>query len=57
MLRLNIPRPQPLRLVVASFPCSSSKMLAKAAALTVDSIILDLEDAVAPNAKEQAESR
>ena len=29
-------------------------MLAKAAALTVDSIVLDLEDAVAPNAKEQA---
>ena len=56
MLRLNIPRPQPLRprRCQLSVPGSSENMLAKAAALTVDSIILDLEDAVAPNAKEQA---
>jgi citrate lyase subunit beta / citryl-CoA lyase len=35
-------------------PGSSSKMLAKAAALRCDGVILDLEDAVAPNAKAEA---
>ena len=37
-----------------SVPGSSEKMLAKAAGLEVDHVFLDLEDAVAPSAKEKA---
>ena len=57
-MRASTTPPQPLRprRCQLSVPGSSEKMLAKAAALTVDSIT-DLEDAVAPNAKEQAEGR
>jgi citrate lyase subunit beta/citryl-CoA lyase len=56
MLQKQTPRLQPQRprRCQLSVPGSSEKMLAKAASLAVDSIILDLEDAVAPSAKEQA---
>ncbi len=56
MLQIETPRPQPLRprRCQLSVPGSSAKMLAKAASLTVDSIVIDLEDAVAPDAKVQA---
>ena len=56
MLQLPSPRPQPLRprRCQLSVPGSSEKMLAKAANFAIDSIVLDLEDAVAPNAKEHA---
>ena len=37
-----------------SVPGSSERMLAKAAALEADEIVVDLEDSVAPDAKEQA---
>ncbi|HEX6261632.1 MAG TPA: aldolase/citrate lyase family protein, partial [Actinomycetota bacterium] len=35
-------------------PGSSPKMLAKAASLPADQVFLDLEDAVAPDAKEES---
>ena len=56
MLQIPTPRPQPLRprRCQLSVPGSSEKMLEKAARFEVDSIVLDLEDAVAPNAKEHA---
>ena len=56
MLQRPTPRPQPLRprRCQLSVPGSSEKMLAKAADLAVDGIVLDLEDAVAPNAKARA---
>lgn len=47
-------RPMRLRRCQLAVPGSSDKMLAKAAALDVDYVFLDLEDAVAPNAKEAA---
>ena len=47
-------QPTRLRRCQLSVPGSSDKMMAKAAALQVDAIFLDLEDAVAPNAKEDA---
>ena len=55
MLQRPTPRPQPLRPRCPTF-CARQfgKMLAKAADLAVDGIVLDLEDAVAPNAKAQA---
>jgi citrate lyase subunit beta / citryl-CoA lyase len=40
-----------------SVPGSSEKMLSKAAGLAVDHVFLDLEDAVAPNAKADARGR
>ena len=47
-------QPKRARRCVLSVPGSSEKMMAKAAAIEVDQVLLDLEDAVAPNAKEAA---
>ena len=47
-------RPKRLRRCQLSVPGSSEKMLAKAATIEVDHIFLDLEDAVAPNRKDEA---
>lgn len=47
-------RPRRLRRCQLSVPGSSEKMMTKAAGLDVDHVFLDLEDAVAPNAKAQA---
>lgn len=47
-------QPKRPRRCVLSVPGSSEKMMAKAAATEVDQILLDLEDAVAPNAKAAA---
>ncbi len=44
-------RPKRLRRCQLSVPGSSEKMMTKAAGLTVDHVFLDLEDAVAPDAK------
>ncbi len=47
-------RPQRLRRCQLSVPGSSEKMMTKAAAMDVDHVFLDLEDAVAPSAKASA---
>lgn len=47
----NYVRPKRLRRVQLAVPGSSDKMMAKAAASAADHVFLDLEDAVAPNAK------
>ena len=47
-------RPKRLRRCQLSVPGSSEKMMAKAAGLEMDHVFLDLEDAVAPNAKANA---
>jgi len=47
-------RPRRLRRCQLSVPGSSEKMMAKAAGLELDHVFLDLEDAVAPNAKASA---
>ena len=47
-------RPKRLRRCQLSVPGSSEKMMAKAAAMEIDHVFLDLEDAVAPNAKASA---
>src|SRR5690606_24459704 len=47
-------RPRRARRVQLSVPGSSDKMMAKAAASRADHVFLDLEDAVAPSAKEGA---
>ena len=47
-------RPRRLRRCQLSVPGSSEKMLTKAAGLAVDHVFLDLEDAVAPDAKASA---
>lgn len=47
-------RPRRLRRCQLSVPGSNPKMMAKAAGLELDHVFLDLEDAVAPNAKAQA---
>ncbi len=47
-------RPKRLRRCQLSVPGSSEKMMQKASALTCDHVFLDLEDAVAPNAKATA---
>ena len=47
-------RPQRLRRCQLSVPGSSEKMMTKSAGLECDHVFLDLEDAVAPNAKEEA---
>ena len=47
-------RPRRPRRVQLSVPGSSDKMMAKAAASRADHVFLDLEDAVAPSAKEGA---
>lgn len=47
-------RPKRLRRCQLSVPGSSEKMMAKAAGLELDHVFLDLEDAVAPNAKANA---
>ena len=47
-------RPKRLRRCQLSVPGSSEKMMTKAAALDVDYVFLDLEDAVAPDAKRPA---
>lgn len=44
-------RPKRLRRCQLAVPGSSDKMMAKAAAMAVDHVFLDLEDAVAPGAK------
>ena len=44
-------QPTRLRRSTLAVPGSSTSMIEKAAALTVDQVLLDLEDAVAPNAK------
>lgn len=49
-------KPQRLRRCQLSVPGSSEKMMAKAAGLDLDHVFLDLEDAVAPNAKAQSRS-
>ncbi|MCH7742170.1 MAG: CoA ester lyase [Proteobacteria bacterium] len=46
-----MPRPKRLRRCQLSVPGSSEKMMTKAAGLELDHVFLDLEDAVAPNAK------
>ncbi len=46
-----MPRPKRLRRCQLSVPGSSKKMMTKAAALELDHVFLDLEDAVAPSAK------
>ena len=51
---LSLQQPKRLRRCQLSVPGSSAKMLSKAAALRCDGVILDLEDAVAPNAKAEA---
>lgn len=45
-----------LRRCELSVPGSSAKMLAKAASIDVDHLFIDLEDAVAPNRKDEARS-
>lgn len=47
-------RPKRLRRCQLSVPGSSEKMMTKASQLDVDHVFLDLEDAVAPNAKAEA---
>ena len=47
-------QPTRLRRCVLSVPGSSEKMLGKASAMDLDGVFLDLEDAVAPDAKENA---
>ncbi len=47
-------RPKRLRRCQLSVPGSSEKMMSKAAGLDLDHVFLDLEDAVAPNAKANA---
>ncbi|MCB1645598.1 MAG: CoA ester lyase [Pseudomonadales bacterium] len=47
-------RPKRLRRCQLSVPGSSDKMMTKAAAMEVDHVFLDLEDAVAPNQKAAA---
>lgn len=49
--------PRRLRRCALSAPGASEKMIAKAAQLTVDQVILDLEDSVAPTEKDRARSR
>ncbi|MDD9961125.1 MAG: CoA ester lyase [Gammaproteobacteria bacterium] len=48
------PQPRRPRRCQLSVPGSSEKMMAKAAGLDLDHVFLDLEDAVAPNAKPDA---
>ncbi len=50
-------RPKRARRCQLSVPGSSEKMMAKAAALELDHVFLDLEDAVAPNAKPTARGK
>lgn len=50
-------RPQRLRRCQLSVPGSSEKMMQKAAALGVDFVFLDLEDAVAPSEKRPSRQR
>ncbi|OWU84181.1 citryl-CoA lyase [Oceanicola sp. 22II-s10i] len=50
-------RPKRLRRCQLSVPGSSEKMMTKAAGLDVDYIFLDLEDAVAPDAKRPARKK
>ncbi len=50
-------RPQRLRRCQLSVPGSSEKMMQKAAALNMDFVFLDLEDAVAPSEKRPSRSR
>ena len=47
-------QPQRPRRSTLAVPGSSTKMIEKAAALTVDQVLLDLEDAVAVDAKAEA---
>ncbi|TDM81362.1 CoA ester lyase, partial [Lactobacillus crispatus] len=47
-------RPKRLRRCQLSVPGSSEKMMAKAAALDLDYVFFDLEDAVAPDQKKAA---
>lgn len=49
-----IERPRRLRRCQLSVPGSNAKMVEKSAALALDYVFLDLEDAVAPSAKEAA---
>ena len=51
------PRPHRLRRCQLSVPGSSEKMMQKAAALGVDFVFLDLEDAVAPSEKRPSRAR
>ena len=50
-------RPKRLRRCQLSVPGSSEKMMSKAAALGVDFVFLDLEDAVAPSEKRASRAR
>ena len=50
-------RPRRLRRCQLSVPGSSEKMMTKAAALDMDYVFLDLEDAVAPDAKRPARKK
>jgi len=47
-------RPKRSRRSCLAVPGSSEKMMTKAQGLAADQVFLDLEDAVAPNAKESA---
>ncbi len=50
-------RPRRARRCQLSVPGSSEKMLTKAAGLELDHVFLDLEDAVAPDAKPEARGK
>jgi citrate lyase subunit beta / citryl-CoA lyase len=50
----NLPRVQRSRRTVLSVPGSSPRMIDKSQGLDVDEVMLDLEDAVAPDAKDEA---
>src|SRR5438034_261174 len=50
-------RPKRLRRVELAVPGSNERMMAKAAASKADLVFLDLEDAVAPNAKVAARAK
>lgn len=51
------PQPNRLRRCTLAVPGSAQKMLDKAADLSVDQLFFDLEDAVAPNAKDSARAQ
>jgi citrate lyase subunit beta/citryl-CoA lyase len=53
-MTMQMTRPRRARRVQLSVPGSSDKMMAKAASSRADHVFLDLEDAVAPSAKEGA---
>ena len=51
---MTAPRPRPVWRSMLFVPTTSEKFIEKAPASGADAVILDLEDAVAPNAKDSA---